>query len=456
MNFIIVLLNGIILNIFIIKILIYYRRLEKTEKGEEGKEREKNEDSKKKETLKRGTKLLIITVKILKIQILKNKEGKEYSIKDGLILITEGKKILKTYILSISVIIIGNIKNENKIRERGTKKEIKIILKTNIKGIKILILSNDWILTIISWEILNKSLYILVSIKSENESGLAASLKYFVLSALSTTQLIIGVCILYYKTGSTNKEEIETSIRKKKKEEKEKGSIEIGLILILTTLLFKISAAPFYQWAPDQYENIETKITKWKIIIPKITVLIFIYNKIKTYTKKLTKENIKIKLKLTGSLSLIIGSLALNNQWKIKRFFAYSGISHVGLMLLALYALDIQSYKFNILIYGITLVNIFTILIILSKFKGRELKKIKDLGGIFKYNQTLSIIFGLNLFSLAGVCQLKILQKTKKLVKIQKEVQRERLNVEQKKIKKGKEILKKQSNKVGKKKRSPQ
>jgi NADH:ubiquinone oxidoreductase subunit 2 (subunit N) len=187
MNFIIVLLNGIILNIFIIKILIYYRRLEKTEKGEEGKEREKNEDSKKKETLKRGTKLLIITVKILKIQILKNKEGKEYSIKDGLILITEGKKILKTYILSISVIIIGNIKNENKIRERGTKKEIKIILKTNIKGIKILILSNDWILTIISWEILNKSLYILVSIKSENESGLAASLKYFVLSALSTT-----------------------------------------------------------------------------------------------------------------------------------------------------------------------------------------------------------------------------------------------------------------------------
>jgi NADH:ubiquinone oxidoreductase subunit 2 (subunit N) len=91
-------------------------------------------------------------------------------------------------------------------------------------------------------------------------------------------------------------------------------------------------------------------------------------------------------------------------------------------MLLALYALDIQSYKFNILIYGITLVNIFTILIILSKFKGRELKKIKDLGGIFKYNQTLSIIFGLNLFSLAGVCQLKILQKTKKLVKIQKEV----------------------------------
>lgn len=413
MNFLIVILNGLIFNIFIIKTLIYYSKLEIPEtssgyegEGEKNKRREKNEESKKKETLKRATKLLIITVIIFKIQILKNKEGKEYSIKDGLILITEGKKILKTYILVISVIIIKNIKNENKIRERGTKKEIKIILKTNIKGIKILILSNDWILTIISWELFNKSLYILVSIKSENESGLAASLKYFVLSALSTTQLIVGVCILYYKTGSTHYEVIETSIRKKKKEGEGKGSIEIGLILIITTLLFKLSAAPFYQWAPDQYENIETKITKWKIIIPKITVLCFMYNKIKSFSLQLTKENIKLMLQLTGSLSLIIGSLALNNQWMIKRFFAFSGISHVGFMLLALYSLDIQSYKFYIFIYGITLVNIFTILIILSKFKGRELKKIKDLGGIFKFNPTLSIILGLNLFSLAGVCQL--------------------------------------------------
>jgi len=52
----------------------------------------------------------------------------------------------------------------------------------------------------------------------------------------------------------------------------------------------------------------------------------------------------------------------------IKRFLAYSGISHVGFMLLALYSLDLQSYIFYIFIYGITLINIFTILIILSKF----------------------------------------------------------------------------------------
>jgi NADH:ubiquinone oxidoreductase subunit 2 (subunit N) len=48
--------------------------------------------------------------------------------------------------------------------------------------------------------------------------------------------------------------------------------------LILFTILFKLSAAPFYQWAPDLYENIETKVTMWMIIMPKLAVLCFLYS----------------------------------------------------------------------------------------------------------------------------------------------------------------------------------
>ena len=97
MNFVIVLIKGIIKNIFIIKIKISYSKLPipsfqilKMEgEGEGGRE---GEDEK--ETLKRAGKLLIITKIIKKGQIIKNKNGKEYSIKDGLILIKEGRLIL--------------------------------------------------------------------------------------------------------------------------------------------------------------------------------------------------------------------------------------------------------------------------------------------------------------------------------------------------------------------------
>jgi len=55
-------------------------------------------------------------------------------------------------------------------------------------------------------------------------------------------------------------------------------------------------------------------------------------------------------------------------------------------MLLALYSLESQGYLFYIIIYGISTINIFTILIMLSQFKGRDLKNITDLSGIFKHS----------------------------------------------------------------------
>lgn len=144
----------------------------------------------------------------------------------------------------------------------------------------------------------------------------------------------------------------------------------------------------------------------WKIIIPKLAVLSFLFLLSTSTPMLLELKGIELLLLITGSLSLIIGSIALNNQWYIKRFFAFSGISHIGFMLLALGALDTQGYLVYMIIYGITTLNIFIILTVLSAFMGRDLKMIQDLSGILKMNPVLSLAFALNLFSLAGVCSL--------------------------------------------------
>jgi NADH-quinone oxidoreductase subunit N len=247
-----------------------------------------------------------------------------------------------------------------------------------------------------------------VSLQSKNEAGLAASLKYFLLSALSTAFLLLGVCILYFKTGSTNYEIIDTCVIELLRNGGD-AYIELAFSLILFTLLFKLSAAPFYQWAPDLYENIQTNITMWMILIPKLAVLTFLVFFSSAFSLFLQLASVQWILFITSTLSIIIGSIALSNQWYIKRFFAFSGISHVGFMLLALYSLDTQAFFFYMFIYAVTTVNIFSILIILSQFFGRDLKLIQDLSGIFKFNPFLSFAFALNLFSLSGVCLIFIL-----------------------------------------------
>lgn len=143
--------------------------------------------------------------------------------------------------------------------------------------------------------------------------------------------------------------------------------IEKSICLILFPILFKLSAAPFYQWAPDLYENIETKITMWMIIIPKLAILFFLYSFSHFFILFLQLPTIQFILIFSGLISLFIGSIALNNQWYIKKFFTYSGISHIGFILLALTTTSKDSYIFYIIIYSITTVNIFTIIIILSE-----------------------------------------------------------------------------------------
>lgn len=75
---------------------------------------------------------------------------------DGLYKITTLKSMIILFIIILAIIIFI-LQKQNNINNNSTEKYL--ILLTNIIGINSLILSNDWILTIISWELFNFSLY---------------------------------------------------------------------------------------------------------------------------------------------------------------------------------------------------------------------------------------------------------------------------------------------------------
>lgn len=130
-------------------------------------------------------------------------------------------------------------------------------------------------------------------------------------------------------------------------------------------------------------------------------------------------------LLISSLLSLIIGTVVGLAQSKIKRLLAYSTISHVGFILLAL-AINseqsIESFIFYIIQYSITNLNSFLIIIalgifihnyksykdskpiILEQAKGSEndIEFISELKGQFFVNPLLSICLTICLFSMAG------------------------------------------------------
>lgn len=125
-------------------------------------------------------------------------------------------------------------------------------------------------------------------------------------------------------------------------------------------------------------------------------------------------------------LSLIIGTILGLTQYRIKRLFAYSTISHLGFILLALSINNlqsIQSFIFYLIQYSISNLNAFILLIaigfslypfiIKDAYKKEDLKLldrnnspiqlISQIDGYFYINPLLALSLAITLFSLVGI-----------------------------------------------------
>src|SRR6202044_1809247 len=204
-----------------------------------------------------------------------------------------------------------------------------------------------------------------------------------------------GSGLIYTYTGLTNFESIYSLLSVSNNNSIIQG-LTLGFIFIFVGFLFKISAAPLHNWAPDVYDDSPTIVTIWLTVMPKISILIFlleIYTHIGLFSNNYSSlenldslirlqtdiinnvsydsENIIIKnlLLISSLLSLIIGTIVGLAQSKIKRLLAYSTISHIGFILLAL-AINteqsIDSFIFYIIQYSVTNLNVFLIILALG------------------------------------------------------------------------------------------
>ena len=360
---------------------------------------------------------------------------------------------------SVSTFAFAKAKDQVEARVENYSTDYSIIVLFSILGSSLLISSFDLISLYLSIELQSFGLYVLSTLYRDSESSTSAGLKYFLLGGLSSCLILLGSGLIYSYTGVTNFESLYllNSISDIDQQYVIQG-LSLGLIIIFVGFLFKIAAAPLHNWSPDVYDGTPTIVTTWLTIIPKISILILllelqsqigiiggIKTKILSSTGYLTNavatiENVPLQidgiaflsntisaslvglpvlktlLLISSILSLIIGSLLGLAQIRIKRLLAYSTISHIGFLLLAL-AINteqsIDSFLFYLIQYTITNLNIFLIILALTYLiyarekdkigSIKDIRYISELKGLFFSNPLLSLSLGICLFSMAGI-----------------------------------------------------
>jgi NADH-ubiquinone oxidoreductase chain 2 len=318
----------------------------------------------------------------------------------------------------------------NKTSEQFRIIEYALIIVFILCGAVFLISTGDLISVFLSIELQSYGLYILSTLYRDSESATASGLTYFLLGGLSSCFILLGSALLYVNSGTTNLDNIYiiSSISEIENLPSltywyQPHYLHLSLIILFVGFLFKVSAAPFHFWSPDVYDGIPTIVTTYVAIVAKISIFAFFLELVFYTEYSYLNFSWKSILLLSSLFSLIIGSLLGLTQFRIKRLFAYSTISHVGFILLALSinkAESIQAYIFYILQYSLSNLNAFIILatigysLYLYVYKEKEYKNLVDVNnspiqlinqikGYFYINPFIAISLAITLFSFVGV-----------------------------------------------------
>ena len=272
---------------------------------------------------------------------------------------------------------VFNYKIKEKKGEEFKIMEFPIIILFIIIGAVLLISSSDLVSIFISIELQSYGLYLLSTLYRNSELATTSGLTYFLLGGLSSCFILLGTSLLYANSGTTSLENIYVLINISDTIQNNINNnmcwykpyyINLSLLIMTIGFLFKISAAPFHFWSPEVYDGIPTIVTTFVAIVGKISIFIFFlelvhYTNNSCFISEYTWTNI---LLISSLLSLIIGTIVGLTQFRIKRLYAYSTISHVGFILLALSINNVESlqaFVFYLMQYTISNLNAFLILI---------------------------------------------------------------------------------------------
>ena len=264
-------------------------------------------------------------------------------------------------------------------------------------GMGMILSSANFMTLYLGVETLSLSSYVLASFHRDSPRSSEAGLKYFVLGALASGLLLYGMSLVYGFSGSTSYEivaEAEPSM-----------GLLFGMVLMITGLAFKVSAAPMHVWTPDVYEGSPSPVVAFFATAPKMaSMVVFAIVLYTAFPQAIAFENWQMIVGIIAAASMIVGAFGALPQTNLKRLLGYSSIANMGYALVAV-AAGVQYGAGSLLIfmtaYVIASLGLFGGVLSMRR-EGGMVEDINELAGLVRRQPGLATALTLLLISVSG------------------------------------------------------
>ncbi len=260
-------------------------------------------------------------------------------------------------------------------------------------GVSIVSSFSTLLMLFLGIEIISIPLYILTGSDKRNLKSNEASLKYFLMGSFSTGLMLVGIALIYGAKASFSLDVIATGTTALT------PMLAAGFLLLLFSMSFKVSAAPFHFWTPDVYDGAPTAFTAFMATVVKAGAFIA-FLRLFDFGFGEIQPQWQLLVSIITAATLLFGNITAVFQQSVKRMLAYSSIAQAGFMMFALVALSARS-KEGLIFYGaaysLATIGVFAVLLKMKDYT------FEGFNGLARKQPLLAAVTTIFLLSLAGI-----------------------------------------------------
>ena len=244
----------------------------------------------------------------------------------------------------------------------------------------VLVLGDNLLMTFVGWEGVGLCSYLLIGFWFTDAQKAAAGMKAFVTNRIGDAGFLIGIFILFFTCGTLNYADL-VNLIPKVAELSWSGPLTLATLFLFIGATGKSAQIPLYVWLPDAMAG-PTPVSALIHAATMVTAGVYLF--VRMSGVLVMAPNTMMVIAWVGALTALVAASIGITQWDIKKILAYSTVSQLGYMFLAIGVGAFSAAQFHLMTHAF-----FKALMFLGSgsviHAMHEEQDVRKMGGLRKY-----------------------------------------------------------------------
>lgn len=262
----------------------------------------------------------------------------------------------------------------------------------------VLVLGDNLIMTFVGWEGVGLCSYLLIGFWFTDSAKAAAGMKAFVTNRIGDAGFLIGIFIIFFTFGTVHYQSLLAALPAVA-ELNWSGPITLACLFLFLGACGKSAQIPLYVWLPDAMAG-PTPVSALIHAATMVTAGVYLFVRLSPFL--ILAPNAMMVIAWVGAATAFVAATIGMTQWDIKKILAYSTVSQLGYMFMAVGVGAFSAAQFHLMTHAF-----FKALMFLGSgsviHAMHEEQDVRKMGGLRKYMPITHATFVLGWLAIIGI-----------------------------------------------------